>query len=533
MLVVNYVRDPVVFGQVVGIFAKLPLVDQVQMCKYADPNGTTFPMLVISLVGDSTVLKQFFDAFAKFDPADQVRMCKYADPNGTTFPMLVINYVKDVPVLRQFVDTVASFSKADQMEILCATIIKPRSCTLTTCVIVNIKDLATLNQFFDIVGNLPIGTRNYIFSRLSHDYMRSALDTPEYGALLGKIDSMIPRFVLPEKFSQLPSDQQTDELPHATHTLLSKLGNIQARRDSEDFDPMFDSIFQWLNDQEPFRSLESLEKVSASLDASFDRIKSFYAASRALEDTLKSRQIHNVFRPVANRGLEALDQLNKWLAAQKPYPSTEVIEKAAAGVIGFQDHTTSCNDAFQTGLEEFEMNFRLLQMGGDMPLGGKVAIMGDLWLAGIRKCVLAQLGEMAKRTHTYHGEILEVGLLLNNLHEMAKGEADPGMLFSACASGRLRSFNGMLKRLPARDIQGSPLFKPFPSLSALVNYYRSHPKYGVKLARLMSVCYGSPEGTSVDYGEIEPVAVLMLHAIEKAKGDDNPLVTNEMLQEGP
>lgn len=502
-------------------------------------------MLIAVKAKDSAVLGQFFEMFSKFSRADQAEICKIPCFNQSTFPMFVAE-INNSDITKQFFTILAKMEKADQTEIL--RIVNKYGYTAPMLAFKNIKVADVLKQLLDIIKGLPTESLVGIFHpRLFHQNFKwngTLVGVAQTGNIrdphiLCQLQAMDPcdefnKSSLGQKFSQLPAESQTDEVYTALRTLYSQLPNDRMRA----------KLDSWVASQEELPSMATLREVCGILQ----KLETLPAAIDKLQNALLARANPEDCGPeVPNRGIVALTDLKNWMAAQEPFPSLEILQKATLMVEEAMAHTDTCVDALRTCVEGLAMNVKLLKVGdSDAPLSEKIATFGDPWLAGIRNTILGKLDATAQEKNLYgryrtgdghtievHSEVLELGLFFDNLHKRMAEQPDVGMTYAFCAKRQLAIFNKML----TPGLQ-NPLFAPYENFGALRADCRT--KYASELAKLRDLCpvkYATPtetdpdHKTSISYDEMEAAAILVLRAKEKARVE-SPLVSTDMISEG-
>jgi hypothetical protein len=436
----------------------------------------------------------------------------------------------DPALAGQLLTVITGFDPAEQLEILWAAD-EHAGWTASMYFVYRNKNRALFEQFLSVLRKFSPDNLSRVFYPVpgGWDLLAAADHAVRYGNgdpyILRQLRILDPRFstsLVGQKFSQLPKELQTDALCDAAHALCSTLRAMDERGILK---PLMDEVERWITDQ-PSLSLKILEGANNR----FREVDEFFNASYGLRAVLLRRSSATDCGPaVPNRGLEILDNLERWLAAQDPLP--EMLHRATIVVEEAQAHTDTCVDALRTGVEGLAMGVSLLQMGSssDAPLAEKIDIQVESWLADVRNAALGELGEMARRNGGDTREILEVGLLFGNLHRMMAGRPNPGMRYLVCAKDTLDQLNVML--IPGLE---DPSFTPYPNLGILWDHYRAN--YAAQLAqleRLLPLEWDSPteedptRKLSISYGDIEPMAILGLHAIEKAKRGNPPITRDE------
>jgi hypothetical protein len=282
-----------------------------------------------------------------------------------------------------------------------------------------------------------------------------------------------------------------------------------------------------------FAVLENLSQEEKT-EKLLSEIRSFTKESSSLCVTLIRKCYYFEARKfdvsALNRGIKALCELEE-LVNKQSLPSPEFLNKVTLTIETARGHTNTCIDAARSGMEEFELRNKLLQMeSSDASLSDKITALKDIWSAEIRKMPIGKLSQIVSSRNLYNDEVVSIALLFDNLHRRSLGKLSNGMDYAFCAKNQLTSFNTVLEDDEViRDITD----KKYQSLKELQTHYELQYADALEnLKKLFPLKFPAPTETdpnkeiSIEWNEVKSIVMLMLHA------KDNNSFIKEVMKEG-
>jgi hypothetical protein len=207
--------------------------------------------------------------------------------------------------------------------------------------------------------------------------------------------------------------------------------------------------------------------------------------------------------PLILRAQAGLRKLRFWT---RMHVSASELEDCRRLYEDLQHHSSTCTDALRTGLEGFEIAFKLKQLGSsDATCKDQIKNLTLAWEIGERKSAIA----MAAFSTAPGGSLpsIEVSAVFDSLDRRLRGLPNRGVNYPGQAKLQMAGIN---KRLE----DDNPLVTPGTHFSDIIKLFREEDQYKRLLEPVRALCplkydEANPEW-DIEFADIEPILILII-----------------------